>query len=382
MNPPAKILVADDNETVRALFTRDLKRQGHNVTAVEDGDDALIHLDSHPVDVLLLDIDMPRLDGLSVLKAVRADTRYSDLHVLIVSANDEMELIAECIESGADDYLSKPCNSTLLHARINACLEKKRARQQEEQFLRDLQAWKDRLRSELDEASNYVRSILPQPISQPFTTRWIYLPSSELGGDTFGFHEIRPGIFAVFLLDVSGHGVGAALLSVSVGNILRGGSLSDADMADPSSVLVSLNKAFPMSDNNDRYFTIWYGVYHLAGQRLVYASAGHPHPVLDGSCSTHQFASAGPAVGLLPEASYTNAEMHLISGDRLVLYSDGARELCNPGGNEIGKVAFHTIMLSGEKGSPERLEAILQGLRAYQGASHFPDDLSLLEIEF
>ena len=92
-------------------------------------------------------------------------------------------------------------------------------------------------------------------------TQWLLVPSTELGGDSFGYHEIDEDHIAFYLLDVCGHGVGAALLSVTAINVLRSAALPRTDFRDPGAVLSSLNEAFPMERQNNMYFTIWYGVY-------------------------------------------------------------------------------------------------------------------------
>ncbi len=131
-----------------------------------------------------------------------------------------------------------------------------------------------RLEDELGEAANYVRSLLPVPLTGPVETQYCYLPCSHLGGDGFGYHWLDEGTLAFYLLDVSGHGVGSALLSISVLNVLRQQLLIATDFRDPSAVLEGLNRAFPMDRNNDKYFTIWYGVYNVPTRLLRHASAG------------------------------------------------------------------------------------------------------------
>ena len=133
---------------------------------------------------------------------------------------------------------------------------------------------------ELNQAAKYVRSLLPEPLDGAVRTRWRFEPSSHLGGDFFGYDWIDRDHFAVYLLDVSGHGVGAALLSASVANVLRGRSLPDTDFSDAGSVLSRLNDAFPMDRHDEKYFTIWYGVFDRVGRGLSYASAGHPPALL------------------------------------------------------------------------------------------------------
>src|ERR1700691_638650 len=138
----------------------------------------------------------------------------------------------------------------------------------------------NRLRQELRDAERYVLAILPAPVAEPIAVEWLFLPSTELGGDSFGYHWIDGDHFALYLLDVCGHGVGSALLSITVANTLRSGALQNTDFRRPEAVLASLNQAFQMDRHNNLYFTIWYGVYHRPTGMLRYASGGHPSPIL------------------------------------------------------------------------------------------------------
>src|ERR1700691_99215 len=137
-----------------------------------------------------------------------------------------------------------------------------------------------RLRQELHAAQHYVLAILPAPVAEPIAVDWLFVPSTELGGDSFGYQWIDGEHYALYLLDVCGHGVGSALLSITVANTLRSGALQNTDFRKPEAVLSSLNQAFQMENQNGLYFTIWYGVYHRRTAPLRYASAGHPSPIL------------------------------------------------------------------------------------------------------
>jgi DNA-binding response OmpR family regulator len=131
------ILVVDDNEDNRYTLERRLRREGFAaITCVEDGEKALAALESEPYDLVLLDIMMPGLSGYEVLERIKADTAFRDIPVIMISAVDEMDSVIRCIELGADDYLGKPFNPTLLRARARACLERKRLRDREAAYLR------------------------------------------------------------------------------------------------------------------------------------------------------------------------------------------------------------------------------------------------------
>lgn len=132
INPqPGQLLVVDDNKMNRLLLTRQLQEQGHTVTGVENGRQALDMLRSQAFDLVLLDIEMPVMNGFQVLEEMFGDPVLREIPVIMVSASEEVDSAVKCIEMGAEDYLPKPPNATLLRARVNACLEKKRLRDQQ-----------------------------------------------------------------------------------------------------------------------------------------------------------------------------------------------------------------------------------------------------------
>ncbi len=135
---PGHLLVVDDNETNRDMLSRRLLNQGYRVSMAEDGRGALQAVRAQAVDLVLLDVLMPEMDGYETLKQLKADPRLRDIPVIMISALDEIQSVVRCIEHGAEDYLPKPFNPVLLRARIGACLEKKRLRDQEVLYLQDV----------------------------------------------------------------------------------------------------------------------------------------------------------------------------------------------------------------------------------------------------
>lgn len=133
---PGRLLVVDDNKVNRLLLGRGLERQGHQVEFAENGRQALEILHTQPFDLVLLDIQMPELDGYQVLEQLTSDVHLRDIPVIMTSSLEEMDSVVACIEKGAEDYLTKPVNPVLLNARISASLEKKRLRDQTRELVR------------------------------------------------------------------------------------------------------------------------------------------------------------------------------------------------------------------------------------------------------
>ena len=380
------ILVADDNEENRAMLTRRLQRQGMKVEIAVNGQQALELALSQPFDVVLLDTTMPELDGFSVLRQIKSDPRTRHLPVIMISDEDELEGVIRCIEAGAEDYLPKPFNATLLRARITACLEKKLLREAEQRHLREIEETQRRLSEELAEAANYVRSILPPPCEKPLRVDWKYQPSTELGGDAFGYHWIDQDHFAVYLLDVCGHGVGASLLSVTAINVIRAGALPKTDFRDPGAVLSALNNAFPMEKQNNMYFTIWYGVYHAPSRTLRHASGGHPPALLlepspNGAIASVQLRSPGLIIGAMEGVAYMSQSCHIPPGASLFVLCDGCYEIRDVFGQVMEFSEFEKFMQS-DGSQPDGLERLFNWVRERHGDGPLEDDFSIVRIQF
>jgi sigma-B regulation protein RsbU (phosphoserine phosphatase) len=243
----------------------------------------------------------------------------------------------------------------------------------------------NRLQQELRDAESYVLAILPAPIAEPFAIDWLFVPSTELGGDSFGYHWIDGEYFALYLLDVCGHGVGSALLSLTVTNTLRSGALLHTDFRMPEAVLSSLNQAFQMERHNALYFTIWYGVYHRPTGKLRYASAGHPSPILVSGEGKERgeaqpLPGSGLPVGLLPVVSYESKECTLAGPARLFLFSDGVFEITRPDGNPLSFKAFEEVLTRAVPEGASELEELLHFAQSVQGSENLDDDFSIIKM--
>jgi sigma-B regulation protein RsbU (phosphoserine phosphatase) len=378
----ARVLVVDDDAGNRDILVRRLERHGFTTGVAADGLEALRLLRTSPFDLVLLDLLLPGLDGYQVLVRLKADPKLRHLPVLMISGLDQENGIARCIEAGADDYLTKPFNPTLLRARIGACLEKKRLRDQEQATYHALVASQRQLAAELAEAGAYVTSLLPAPLTAgPVTADWCFQSSTQLGGDSFGYHWVNEDHFAIYLLDVCGHGVGAALLSVSALNVLRSGRLLADNLSSPAGVLEALNRMFPMESQNQQYFTCWLGLYSRATGRLSYASAGHPPALLFTPAGrSAELRTVAPPVGAFPEARYLAAEIEVPPGSQLFVFSDGVYEITHPDGragtlqefvNTLGKEATRSDFAAAD---------CLAAAKAAQGTETLGDDYSLIRF--
>jgi serine phosphatase RsbU (regulator of sigma subunit) len=237
---------------------------------------------------------------------------------------------------------------------------------------------------DIEKARSYVQSLLPAPIrSGPVMTDWVFRPSTELGGDAFGYHQLSEHTFTGYLIDVSGHGVGAAMHSVSVMNVMRQRALPGTDFHEPAAVLRSLNEMFQMDSHNGMYFSMWYGVYDLRTRTLRYASAGHHPSYLANPQRTDitPLQTRNLMIGAMPGISFKDASCTIAPASVLYVFSDGVFEVATKDGRQWGLPDFLPLLSQppAVDGEPARLYAAVQQVAR---AGPLDDDFSLLTVTF
>ena len=241
------------------------------------------------------------------------------------------------------------------------------------------------LETDLRRASSYVSSLLPPPLREgPVRAEWRFVPSAQLGGDAFGYFWLDPATFVFYLVDVSGHGVGSAMHSVSVLNVLRQRALPGVHFANPGEVLASLNNRFAMSSHDGLFFTIWYGAYSTIDRRLRYASAGHHVSYLMSADRTQCEPLGSPAlmIGAVADIDYDVAEITVAPGSHLYVFSDGIFEIVTAEGTRWSLDDFEPLLRQPPiPGTPEP-ERLLQAVKRAAGSRPFDDDASLMMLTF
>jgi sigma-B regulation protein RsbU (phosphoserine phosphatase) len=357
-----------------------LLKDRYRVQAAINGEKALtIATSNTPPDIILLDVVMPGLDGYEVLQALRADPRCSQIPVIFLTARSDAEDEEKGLLLGAVDYLVKPISPAIAMARINTHLTLYRQR-------RALIEVQELISQELTEAAEYVRTLLPPPQSGDISSDWKHIPCTALGGDAFGHHWIDSDHLAIYLLDVCGHGIGAALLSISVINTLRSQSLGSVDFRRPAAVLAALNDGFPMEDHNNKYFTVWYGVYDRNGHELHFASAGHPPAVLlrsepDQETDRRELTTKNPAIGYFSGRTFAEDKVSLLQENKLFVFSDGVYEFCCKDGRTMSAADFVSFLNDTGRVDAFDSDAILAKMNSLKSKpGPFDDDYSFLEI--
>ena len=238
---------------------------------------------------------------------------------------------------------------------------------------------------DLAAAADYVLAMLPPPLTEgPIRTQWCYQPSAKLGGDAFGYGFLSPDCFILYVIDVSGHGAGAAMHSVAVMNLLRQRALPNTDMGDPAAVLATLNTLFQMEQHADMYFTMWYAVYDLKTRRLDYAAAGH-HPaylVPAGGADTVPLGTRNSMIGAVPGRSFRTASREIPPGGSLYMFSDGAFEIVTNVGAQWGLGDLLPAIVSASPESPGECDRLLRFVRANARGGELDDDFTLILFTF
>jgi len=249
---------------------------------------------------------------------------------------------------------------------------------------RDVERTKE-LDRELQKANRYVLSLLPTPlVDGAVLTEWRFVPSTQLGGDAFGYYWMDSNTFVFYLLDVSGHGAGSAMHSVSALNVLRQRALPQVNFENPAEVLASLNNRFQMDSHGGLFFTMWYGVYRVSDRTLTYSSAGHHPAYLLPPNKAESKPLGGPAmiIGAMPDIEYDNGQTTIPARGSLYLFSDGVFEVVTTDGTRWALSDFESVLLEPRLPGVSESERLYQRVKSATGPGPLEDDFSLMVLTF
>jgi len=400
-----RVLIAEDERVTRVMLARQLQSWGHEVIIAEDGQKAWEQFEaSRDVEVVITDWEMPRVSGVELVRRIRQSARAVYTYVIILTSRSDKQDVVGGIEAGADDYVSKPFDRDELRVRLLAGerivrLERTLHRQNAE--LRDANV---RVRESLVSAARVQHSMLPRGsiVTPRVRTAWKYVPTDELAGDAIGLHLIEDRYLVAYVLDVSGHGVPAALLSVSAMHALepepaersllrclnRSGGDGDGHLGTvqrPGRIAAELNRRFRTGEHDGRYLTMALCVVDTHDGRVQITSAGHPTPILLRAGQPVPVPDDGGfPVGMFDDADYDDCRLQLAPGDRLCLFSDGVTE--QPGRDGVTQFGGPRLVqgLTSRSAVPaERVvEEVVTDLADWAGCASFEDDVSLVAIEW
>jgi len=397
-----KILLADDDSVTRRVLCALLRNQGHEVAEAPDGERGWQLVQETDISFVVSDWMMPGLAGVDLCRRIRAAGLNRYIYVILCTSRGERSDLIEGMDAGADDFLVKPVQADELRVKVRAGERVLRLQQGLAEKNRELARINTQLQSshkliedDLKAAAWMQQTLLPPPALEANGLRchWRFEPSGYVAGDIFNFFEMNDGQVGFYLLDVSGHGVPAAMLSVTLSMVLtpdmtRGSPLKrlnpqtqQPEVLRPDAVIRDLNMRFQSKD--ERYFTMIYGLIDPASSTLTLAQAGHPGPILIGNHGElRTLGTGGMPVGLWKDIDFDCFELPISPGDRLLLYSDGVTECLNPGGEAFGENRLLDY-LSARTMEPmdELLGGILKELGKWRVHPESADDISLLAID-
>lgn len=393
------ILVVDDSTSYRLLLSRPLRQWGYTVHEAEDGKQALEMICQQRIGMVISDWEMPELDGPELCRAVRQANLDHYVYFMLVTARGSAEDLVLGMDAGADDFLTKPINPQELRVRLRAgerILKLEAGLAERNKKLDDAYQL---IENDLKAAAKLQRSLLPSADRRitNMDCRWLFLPSQYVSGDMHNYFQIDADHMAFYSVDVSGHGVKPAMLSVTLNRLLSHGSSTGLlkrtineppyyDLVSPHEVIEQLNAQFQMSADDSTYFTIVYGLFNIHTGHGTLTRAGHPSPIiLHADGQSERLDGGGLPIGMMEDAYYENESFQLLAGSRICLYTDGITECERQDGEQYGEDRLHAFLLTQQSHPLDRLLIELQQqLEAWRGSasSCFDDDVSILMLAY
>lgn len=384
------ILIVEDDAFNREFLRILLDTAGFSVTEASDGFQALAMLQERVPDLILLDVVMPGLDGISVCRKIKEDERFVDIPIIFLSSRTETEDKIIGLHAGASDYIAKPFEAAEILARVRVHLDLQRVTRELRLANQELVLKQQRIDQDLIAAERIQRKLLPQGNPSPniVDVAWKFRPSHRVGGDIFNMVRLDKDHLAFYILDVSGHGVHSALVAVSAFQSLlpQGGNVLEENgkvPASPAEVLSRLDAQFPQ-DQYEQYFTIFYLLLNIKTGEICYSAAGHPPGIVlsvDGKVSFLD--KGGSLIGLGGLVPFEEGSYALSPGDRVILYTDGLTDYENAAGEFYGLQRFQARLQELAKASlSDVLDGVWESALLFGAGAEPTDDISLLGISY
>jgi serine phosphatase RsbU (regulator of sigma subunit) len=383
----AKILIVDDEPYNLDYLEQELDRLDYQIITAVNGQDALNIVQTNSPDLILLDIMMPVLDGFEVLLHLKTNPTTRDIPVIVISASNDLQSVVKGIQLGAEDYLPKPFEPTLLHARISSSLEKKRLHDLQQLYLKSLER-------ELDIAREIQQGFLPAEL--PKLNGWeiasYFKAAREVAGDFYDAFLLPDGKLVCVVGDVCGKGVGAALFMTLFRSLIRVTSTTE-NLVSIQKVLtpgerlqhiIAFTNNYISNTHGDAnmFATVFIGMLDPQEGTLNYINCGNEPPFL----VTHEgeitpLPPTGPVVGVIQDANFSSQEILMGKNDLLLVFTDGIPDTLDANNFSFGHEQLRNIIKNSYETTGQLLETIEAELKRFIGTAEQFDDITLLAIK-
>ncbi len=392
-----KILLVDDNFVSRRLMQRHLEGWGHEVVPCEDGETAWHKFLEEEFALVISDWMMPGMNGLELVQRIRQSGKSDYVYIIMITSKGQKEDLITGLKAGADDYLTKPVDMEELKVRLRAGERIINLKKRLEEKNRQLELVNYRMKNELQLAAQIQNSLLPNQIPDipGVHFAWFYQPSLELAGDIFNIIPLDEDHLGLYVIDVSGHGVPAALLSVTLSHLLSLHSSSSLFLMtkdDQENGIIPthctelahyLNQYFQLDNHIGQFFTMLYGILNLKTLEFNYISAGHPgifHLPRQGKPAYIHYPSF--PIGVDRSARYETKKLHLSVGDRILLLSDGILEARDKSDQQFGYRRVLEILRQYSQLPLQQMTGeLVQYVRQWMHSNTFEDDVTVVALE-
>ncbi|MGE5209012.1 MAG: PP2C family protein-serine/threonine phosphatase [Alphaproteobacteria bacterium] len=380
-NSHAEILVVDDDSMSRRVLMRLLGAAGYDCRVSKDGIEALDSIHAKPPSLLLLDFDMPGLNGAEVLDRLRSDanTAVAQVPVIMLTAHGSEQSEVSCLQAGADDFVTKPLNSSVLRARIETQLRLRSMRRQLERQNDELEKWRRDLERDLAAARLTQQSLIPQkPLVLPgWQVATCYRPVIQVGGDIYGWLQMKNGRILFWIADGTGHGAAAALLTTLAKLLFQHGLEHDT----PVSLMEAVDHDFRSIFGSRSFMTAMCIALDPATGHASVVGAGHP-PLLIArhNGTTQSIASVAPPLGLIKRPAFTETPIELRPGDAFLLYTDGLLRWNKDEHRRLNPTQLEQMLDIRAASAEALLQTILAQTAPENPTKNAPDDLAAIAV--
>src|SRR5437667_11696480 len=381
-NSHAEILIVDDDSTSRKILAHLLVAAGYKCRECEDGTKALQTIQERQPALLLLDFDMPGLNGAEVLKRLRSDNdpAVAQIPTIMLTAHGSEESEVRCLQAGADDFATKPINTAVLRARIETQLRLRSMRRQLERQNDELEQWRSNLERDLAAARLTQQSLIPQkpPALPGWEVATCYRPVIQVGGDIYGWLRMKDGQILFWIADGTGNGAAAALLTTLAKLLFRHGN-EEHDM--PASIMEAVNNDFRSIFGSRSFMTAMCVALDPVTGKASIVGAGHP-PLLvtRPNGTTESIASIAPPLGLIEQPEFTETAIDLEPGDAFLLYTDGVFRWTKDEWHRLTLEQLEKILDHSAPTAEALLKSVLAHTAPETAATTSPDDMTLLVV--